>query len=52
MEAEGWPLVDSEDPGFVELRACLGWLTVENWKSRLGADLSTPTVSGEIYLQY
>lgn len=37
---------------YVNLKAGLGWLIVQNMRGTPGASLSTPTVSGEVRLQY
>jgi hypothetical protein len=37
---------------FVEFRGAAGWLWVDDWKSRPGATLSSPTLSGELTLRY
>jgi hypothetical protein len=37
---------------FVQLDGSAGYLDVENWKSRRGASISWPSVSGEIRLRY
>jgi hypothetical protein len=37
---------------FVEFHGALGWLSVDNWKSRKGTGLSAPTMAGELTLRY
>ncbi len=37
---------------FVEFRGDLGFLEVENWKSRAGVSLASPILSGELILRY
>lgn len=37
---------------FVEFRGSLGYLSVEDWKSRSGESLATPTLAGELTLRY